>query len=66
MTDWNFLLSAMEKIELGLKWTKWIYFLIVRMSILANVSSPDFFQTSRGLWQGDPLALSLCDCHESS
>ena len=57
--DWNFLLPVTKKMEFGLKSRKWIHFSIVRMSIVVNVSPSDFFQTSRGLWQGDPLSPYL-------
>ena len=57
----KFLLSNIENMGFGPKWRRWIlfYISIERMSILVNVITIDFFQTSRGLRWGDPLSHYL-------
>jgi hypothetical protein len=45
----------------GLKWQQWIQACIstVRFSVLINGSPEGFFNSSRGLRQGDPLSPLL-------
>lgn len=55
--NWSFLLVVMEKIGFGKKWVVWMKWCIslASFSMLVNGSPLDFFQSSRGLRQGDLL-----------
>ena len=55
--NWDFLLSLLHRCGFSEIWQKWIHFCIstVRFSILINGSSCGFFESSRGLCQGDSL-----------
>ena len=59
--DWSFLLTVMQKMGFGEKWIGWIKWCIstASFSVLVNGTSKGFFQSSRGLRQGDPLSLYL-------
>ena len=59
--DWSFLLAVMEKIGFGERWCRWIKWCLstVRYSVMVNRSPTGFFQSSRGLMQGDPLSPYL-------
>ncbi|KAJ9685117.1 hypothetical protein PVL29_017229 [Vitis rotundifolia] len=59
--DWSFLLTVMQKMGFGEKWIGWIKWCIsiVSFSVLVNGTSKVFFQSSRGLRQGDPISPYL-------
>ena len=56
--NWEALLKLLKKIGFGEKWCSWIrtYISTVQFSVLVNRSPTDFFGSSRGLRQGDPLS----------
>ena len=56
--NWEALLNRMG---FGVKWCKWICTCIstIQFSVLINGSPADFFGSSRGLRQGDPLSPML-------
>ena len=56
---WFFVFSVMSKMGFGEKWIRWMKWCIftVSFSVLVNGSPSGFFQSSRGLRQGDPLSL---------
>ena len=59
--NWNFLLTVMRKMGLGEKWAGWISWCIssASFSVLVNGTPSGFFQSTRGLRQGDPLSPLL-------
>ena len=61
--SWGFLMYMLQRYGFLEKWRKWIMCCIstVKFSILINGSPSDFFGSSRGIQQGDPLSPLLFD-----
>ena len=66
--DWSFLLPVPTKMSFGEQWISWISWCIYSASffVMINGSPCGFFQSSRGLRQGDSLSpYFFCDSHAS-
>lgn len=59
--NWGFLIHLPKRCGFSDKWRQWISFCLstVRFSILTNGSPCNFFGSSRGLQQGNPLSPLL-------
>ena len=59
--NWDALFYLLDRMSFGVRWRGWIKacITIVRFSIIVNGSPVGFFESSRGLRQGDPLSPLL-------
>ena len=59
--NWEALLFLLNRMGFRVKWCRWICSCIstIQFSILINGSPANFFGSSRGLRQGDPLSPML-------
>ena len=59
--NWNFLMWLLERMSFGAKWISWIQWCIctINFFVLNNGTPFSFFQSSRGLRQGDSLSPYL-------
>jgi len=59
--NWEFLMYVLSRMGFGERWITWIrhYVSSTSFAILVNGSPIDFFSTSRGLRQGDPISPLL-------
>ncbi len=59
--NWGSLLYLLSRMSFGSKWIQWIHMCIstVRFFVLVNGTPLSFFNSSRGLRQGDPLSPLL-------
>ena len=56
--NWEAVLDLLKRMGFGVRWCRWICtcISIAQFSILFNGTSADFYGSSRGLRQGDPLS----------
>lgn len=61
MVDWRFLCKTLEAFGFSRQWINLIFKCIstTKIAVLVNVSPEGFFETSRGITQGDPLSPFL-------
>ena len=59
--NWDFLIYMLDCCGFHEKWRRWVFFCIstIKYSILINGTPCGFFESSRGIRQGDPLPLLL-------
>ena len=59
--NWEAFLDLLKRMGFGVRWCRWIRACIstVQFSVLFNGSPANFFGSSRGLKQGDPLSPML-------
>ena len=59
--NWEALLDLLKRMGFGVRWCRWIRTCMstIQFSVLFNGSPAEFFGSSRGLRQGDPLSPML-------
>ena len=63
--DWNFILMCLLTAGCPLQFVQWIRECITnsRFTIALNGSLVGYFQGGKGLRQGDPISVFVCDCY---